>query len=197
MCQRWRPHWWRFLNAYADLGQTWAARRTAREVLKEETSTTAALRIAIADVLEVSGDDAGALELIVSLGDAAQSAGALKVSACAAHDMGRADKRAAALEALSHLIEASPQEALGAYVCTGENERAAAVLAVMVKKPDMRTSAILTVQLYADGAKAGTDLNDLRYRLKALAASAAVQDAIRPYARTMALPFTTANARIN
>ena len=51
-------------SAYADLGQAWAARRTARELLREEVTAPMSLRIAIAEVLEVSGDDEGALLLV-------------------------------------------------------------------------------------------------------------------------------------
>jgi hypothetical protein len=38
---------------------------------------------------------------------------------------------------------------------------------------------------------------DIRYRMKALVGSDAVQAVIKPYARTIALPFTIANARVN
>jgi hypothetical protein len=51
-------------NAYADTGESWAARRTARELLKEEAVLPVQLRLAVAQVLEETGDDEGALLLI-------------------------------------------------------------------------------------------------------------------------------------
>jgi hypothetical protein len=48
-----------------------------------------------------------------------------------------------------------------------------------------------------DLARPGSDLDDMRYRMKALVATASVQEAIKPYARTMALPFTIPNAGVN
>lgn len=181
-------------NAYADLGQTWAARRTARELLREEVSAPVSLRIAVADLLEISGDDAGALALVSGL---PKSAAALKTVVCAAHDLDRASKRDEALSALASHIETAPAEVLAAYVCAGEQAKASEVLAAMFKRPDLRSSAILTAQLYSDFGLPGSDLNDMRYRMRALVASAPVQEAIKPYARTMALPFTVANARVN
>jgi hypothetical protein len=184
-------------NAYADLGQPWAAKRTAKELLREEVAAPASLRIAIADVLEESGDDEGALLLISTLGGAAQSPAALKTVVCAAHDLDRAARRDVALSALASMAATAPAEAMAAHVCAGEQAKAAEILATMFQRPELRSTAILTAQLYLDLPGPGSDLNDMRYRMKALVASAAVQDAIKPYARTMALPFTVANARIN
>ena len=181
-------------SAYTDLGQTWAARRTARELLREEASASVSLRIAIADVLEVAGDDEGALALVSAL---PPSPGALKTIVCAAHDLDRPARRDGALVALAAQTETAPAEAFAAYVCAGEQAKAAEVLGAMFKRPDLRSAAILTAQLYSDPALPGSDLNDMRYRMKALVASAPVQEAIKPYARTMALPFTIANARVN
>lgn len=181
-------------SAYADLGQTWAARRTARELLREEASAPASLRIAIADVLEVSGDDEGAMLLVSAM---PPTPGALKTIVCAAHDLDRAEKRDAALVALAALAETAPAETFAAYVCSGEQAKAAEILGTMLKRPDLRTSAILTAQIYLDLASPGSDLDDMRYRMKALVATAAVQEAIKPYARTMALPFTISNAGVN
>jgi tetratricopeptide (TPR) repeat protein len=181
-------------SAYADLGQTWAARRTARELLREEASAPISLRIAIADVLEASGDDEGAMLLVSAM---PPSPGALKTIVCAAHDLDRAERRDAALTALAALAETAPAEMFAAYVCAGEQAKAAEILGSMFQRPDLRTSAILTAQLYSDLARPGSDLDDMRYRMKALVATASVQDAIKPYARTMALPFTIANARVN
>ncbi len=184
-------------SAYADMGQAWAARRTARELLREEASAPAALRIQIAEILEISGDDEGALLLLGSLGEAGQSPAALRATVCAAHDLDRPVKRDEALAKLAALAETAPGEALDAFVCAGEKEKAAAVLAAMFKRPDMRATAILAAQLYADPSVPATDQSDMRYRMKALVASASVQEAIKPYARTMALPFMMANARAN
>lgn len=184
-------------NAYVDMGQAWAARRTARELLREEVSAPASLRIQIAEILEASGDDEGALLLLGSLGEAGQSPAALRATACAAHDLDRPEKRDEALAKLAGLVETAPGEALDAFVCAGEKEKAAEVLAAMFKRPDMRAAAILTAQLYSDPPVPATDQSDMRYRMKALVASASVQEAIKPYARTMALPFMMANARVN
>ena len=95
------------------------------------------------------------------------------------------------------MAEREPAEVFDAYVCTGQKEKAAAVLARMLTMPELRTAAILTAQIYADPAKPLGDQNDMRYRMTALVASSAVQDAIKPYARTIGLPFTMANAPLN
>jgi hypothetical protein len=183
--------------AYVDQGQAWAARRTARELLREEVTAPAALRIQIAEVLESSGDDEGALLLLSSLGPAAELPAALRATVCAAHDLDRSGKRDEALAKLVAIAEAAPGEVFDAYVCTGEKARAAEMLAAMLKRPDLRGAAILAAQLYADPLVPATDRSDMRYRMKALVASAVVQEAIKPYARTMALPFMMANARTN
>lgn len=44
-------------SAYADLGQAWAARRTARVLLKEESALPIGLRVAIAQILDVTGGE--------------------------------------------------------------------------------------------------------------------------------------------
>ena len=181
--------------AYADQGESWAARRTARELLKEEVSLPVALRVAIAEVLEMTGDDEGALQLLGTLGDAAKLAPALATTVCAAHDLGWAARRDAALTSLEIMNDAPRAALLDAYVCSGEQEKAALVLASMFERPALRASAILTAQLYADPSKPGTDQSDLRYRMRALVASTPVQDAIKAYARTLGLPFTSANSR--
>lgn len=182
-------------NAYADLGQSWAARRTARELLREEPSASASLRISIAQIFETTGDDEGALLLLSTLGEAAQSPYALKLAVCAAHDLGRPERRDTALAALVAYAKTAPAEVLDGYVCAGEKEKAAEVLAAMFARPELRSTAILTAQLYADPGRPGSDQNDMRYRMKALVASAAVQDAIKPFGRSIGLPFTIANAR--
>jgi len=182
-------------RAYADLGDAALARRTAREILREEPNAGASLRIAIAQILEITGDDEGALLMVGTLGDAARSSQALKTTACAAHDLGRVERRDEALKVLSAMSETAPVDLFDAYVCSGERTKAGDILAAMFKKPELRTTAVLTAQLYADPARPVSDQNDLRYRMKALVASTQVQDAIKPYARSIGLPFTIANAR--
>jgi tetratricopeptide (TPR) repeat protein len=182
-------------NAYADLGQAWAARRTARALLKEEPSLSISLRVAIAQVLDVTGDDDGALQLLATLEGEARTVAVLAATACAAHDIGRFEKRDDALAALEAIAEQAPVEAFDAYVCSGQKDKAAATLSVMFAKPELRTAAILLAQLYADPVMPVSDQRDMRYRMRALVATAAVQEAIRPYARSMPLPFTIANSR--
>lgn len=183
-------------RGYVDLGKQWAARRTARALLREESAPSVSLRVAVAEVLEASGDDDGALVLLGTLDGTAKTPAVLKSIACAAHDLGRVEKRDEAASALAKLEDRAYEERFDALVCTGRSDEAAKLLAQMFKQPDVRTSAILTVQLYAD-ATSPTGQPDIRYRMKALVASDAVQAAIKPYARTIALPFTIANARIN
>jgi hypothetical protein len=182
-------------NAYADLGQAWAARRTARALLQEETSLSIQLRVAIAQILDVTGDDDGALQLLATLEGTAKTPLVLKSIACAAHDMGRTHKRDEVLAALEAQKDEAPAEAFDAYICTGHKDKAAAVLASMFQRAEHRADAIMMAQLYADPVNPVSDQNDMRYRMKALVASAAVQDAIKPYARSMPLPFTIANSR--
>lgn len=182
-------------NAYADLGQAWAARRTARALLKEEAQLPISLRVAIAQVLDVTGDDDGALQLLATLEGEARTAAVLKATVCAAHDIGRTEKRDEALAALEAIKDEAPAEAFDAFVCTGEKDKAAAVLGVMFAKPESRAAAIMLAQLYADPIKPVADQSDMRYRMRALVATAAVQAAIAPYARSIPLPFTIANAR--
>jgi tetratricopeptide (TPR) repeat protein len=184
-------------NAYVDMGEAWAARRTARQLLREEPSAPVSLRVGIAQVLENSGDDDGALVLLGTIQGLARTPAVLKLTACAAHDLGREQKRDAALAELEPMVETAPGDLFEALVCTGQKTRAGAVLKLMLERPELRASAILTAQLYADPAKPIGDRNDMRYRMTALVASAEVQSAIMPYARSMGLPFTMANAGIN
>ncbi|MFM9865598.1 MAG: hypothetical protein ACKVRO_18555 [Micropepsaceae bacterium] len=182
-------------NAYADLGQAWAARRAARALLKEETALPISLRVAIAEVLDVTGDDDGALHLLATLEGEARTAAVLEATVCAAHDIGRIAKRDEALAALEAMKGEAPAEAFDAFVCTGQKDKAAAVLGAMFAKPETRAAAIMLAQLYADPIAPVADQSDLRYRMRALVATAAVQEAIAPYARSIPLPFTIANAR--
>ncbi len=182
-------------NAYADLGQAWAARRTAKALMSEEASLPLSLRVSIAQILEQTGDDDGALLLLATLEGEAKTSAVLKTTVCAAHDLGRTAKRDAALAALEAAGDAAPGDVFDAMVCSGQKDKAAAVLGKMFERPDLRTNAILTAQLYADPVNPVADQSDMRYRMKALVATAAVQDAIKPYARSIALPFTIANAR--
>jgi hypothetical protein len=182
-------------NAYADLGQAWAARRTARALLKEEAQLPISLRVAIAQVLDVTGDDDGALQLLATLEGEARTPAVLEATVCAAHDIGRVEKRDEALAELSAMAEQAPAEAFDAFVCTGQKDKAATVLGQMFAKLELRGQAIMLAQLYADPIKPVADQSDMRYRMRALVATAAVQAAIAPYARSIPLPFTMANAR--
>jgi hypothetical protein len=182
-------------NAYADLDQAWAARRTARALLKEEPSLSIALRVAIAEVLDVTGDDDGALQLLGTLEGEARTSAVLKATVCAAHDIGRIEKRDEALAALEAMADQASADAFDAFVCTGQKDKAAAVLGAMFQKPELRAQAIMLAQLYADPIKPVADQSDLRYRMRALVATASVQEAIAPYARSIPLPFTIANSR--
>jgi hypothetical protein len=184
-------------RAYAEQGQSWAARRTARELLREEPSLPAATRVEIAQVLDDAGDDEGALVLLETLQGAARTSSVLMLTACAAHDLGRLQQRDAAIAALEAQAATAPADLFDALICTGQGDKAAVVLGQMLQKPAWRTAAILRAQLYADPANPNADLNHMRYRMTAVVASAAVQDAIKPYARSIALPFTIANARPN
>lgn len=181
-------------RAYAEKGEPWAARRTARELLREETSLPVAQRVAIAQVLDDAGDDEGALLLLGTLQGAARTPAVVKLTACAAHDLGRNDKRDAALAELAALGDAALPEAFDAFVCTGSKDKAAETLAKMFARTDLRTTAILTAQLYAGPVQAIVDQSDMHYRMTALVASDAVQQAIKPHGRSVALPFTFASA---
>ncbi len=182
-------------SAYADLGQAWAARRTARVLLKEESALPIGLRVAIAQILDVTGDDDGALQLLATLEGEARTAAVLKATVCAAHDIGRNTKRDEAMAELEAMKDQAQAETFDALVCTGQKDKAAAVLASMFEKPETRASAIMLAQLYADPIQPVSDQSDMRYRMRALVATAAVQDAIKPYARSIPLPFTIANPR--
>jgi len=182
-------------RAYSEQGQSWAARRAARELLREEPSLPIATRVEIAQVLDDAGDDEGALLLLGTMQGAARTSSVLMLTACAAHDMGRNEQRDVAIAALEAQAANAPLDLFDALLCTGQREKAAVILGQMLKQPALRTSAILRTQLYADPANPAADLNHMRYRMTALVASAAVQEAIKPYARSIALPFTIANAR--
>lgn len=184
-------------RAYAEQGQSWAARRAARELLREEPSLPVATRVEIAQVLDDAGDDEGALVLLGTLQGAARTSPVLMLTACAAHDLGRNEQRDAAVAALEAQAATAPPDLFDALICTGQSDKAAVVLGQMLKRPELRTAAILRAQLYADPANPNADRNHMRYRMTALVASAAVQEAIKPYARSIALPFTIANARPN
>lgn len=183
--------------AYADTGETWAARRTARELLREEDSLTPAQHVAIAQVLDDAGDDEGALALLGALTGTARTPEVLQSIVCAAHDLGRIAKRDETLRELEAMADRAPVETFEALVCSGNKEKAAAQLAAMFKRPELRTVAILSAQLYADPMTPNGDQNDMRYRMNALVASAAVQEAIKPVGRSIALPFKMSNARPN
>lgn len=182
-------------NAYADMGEAWAARRSAKEMLKEQATLPVSLRLEIANLLEITGDDEGALLMIGTMKGVEALSRAQKIIACAAHDLGRSERRDASLVQIETLPDASLVDLMDAYVCSGRREKAGQVLVSMLGSASLRSTAILTAQLYEDRSKAGTDLNDLRYRLRALVASESVQEAIRPQARTLGLPFTFATAR--
>jgi len=175
-------------HAYADMGEAWAARRTAKEMLKEQAVLPVALRVDIADLLERSDDDEGALLMLGTIQGNEMLARALKVMACAAHDLGRTERRDAALAQL---------EAIGAQVdlfharlCAGRQEQARDQLVAMLSMPEQRMTAMLTAQLFEDRSKPGTDVRDFSYRLRALVASEAVQSAMPAHGRTLALPFS-------
>ena len=184
--------------AYAEMGEAWAARRTARELLREETQLDAPTQIALARLFSAAGDDEGALALATSIQEDSQSdattAMADTVEACAAHNLGRLDRRDEVLAALAVLGKGMPEAAFGAQLCTGHTNDAVATLGVMLNDPATRSHAVLIAQLYADPLDPQSDPRDLRYRLRALAASEAVQAALKPYGRTVPLPFSSATA---
>ena len=174
-------------HAYADMGEAWAARRTAKEMLKEQAVLPLALRIAIADLLERSEDDEGALLMLGTIQGVDALPGALKVVVCAAHDLGRFERRDAALLQLEVL--GAQVELLHARLCAGLQVLARDQLVSMLLVPELRAAAILTAQLFEDRSKPGTDVRDDSYRLRALVASAVVQEAMVEHGRTLALPF--------
>jgi hypothetical protein len=174
-------------HAYADMGEAWAARRTAKEMLKEQAALPLALRIAVADLLERSEDDEGALLMLGTIRGVDALPGALKVVVCAAHDLGRFERRDAALLQLEVL--GAQVELLHARLCAGQQELARGQLVSMLLVPELRAAAILTAQLFEDRSKPGTDVRDDGYRLRALVASAVVQEAMVEHGRTLALPF--------
>lgn len=181
-------------RAYAAKGEPWAAKRAARELLREEQSLSVPLRVSIAQVLDDAGDDDGALVLLSALKGADRTAAVLRLTACAAHDLGRIAVRDAALAQLEALGDAALGDRFEALVRTGATAKAADVLAKMFAEPELRTSAILMAQLYAGPSKWSADPGDMHYRMTALVASDAAQAAIKPHARSIGLPFTFASA---
>jgi tetratricopeptide (TPR) repeat protein len=187
--------------AYIESGEAWAARRTARELLREEARSDAATQIAVAQLLIAAGDNEGALAIASSVqedsdDDGAVSANAGGVEACAAHNLGRLDRRDEALADVMKLQKEAPEAVFGALLCTGHTNEAVAALSAMLQAPETRPQAVLIAQLYADPLDPQVDLRDMRYRLRALAASDAVQAALKPYGRTIALPFLSSTAGI-
>lgn len=182
-------------QAYADMGEAWAARRTAKEMLKEQAALPIPLRLQIADLLEITEDDEGALLMLGTISGVEAFPLALKVAACAAHDLGRFARRDAALAQLEALADTAPLELMGASLCTGNMPRAATLLGTLFDTPALRPTAVLAVQLYDDHSRAGSDLRDLRYRQRALVAAEATQVAIAGRARSLGLPFTAAAGR--
>jgi hypothetical protein len=181
--------------AYADMGEDAAARRTAEDLLKEPGPLPVSIRVGVADILEQTGDGEGAIRLLGTLDGAARIPKAQRVIACAAHDLSRTDTRDAAMLLLEGAGSTGADDLLGAYVCTGQYDKARGLLVSMLQQPQTRTDAILAAQIYEDPAKAGTGLSELRYRMRALVAGDVVQDALKAYARTMGLPFTLAISR--
>ena len=106
--------------------------------------------------------------------------------------MSRPERRDAALALLENATPPASADLFDAYICAGQYDKAAKLLVAMLQMPDTRTSAILTAQIYADPVKAGTDLSELRYRMRAVVAGDPVQNAMKTYARTLGLPFTMA-----
>jgi tetratricopeptide (TPR) repeat protein len=179
-------------HAYADMGEAWAARRTARELQKELSTLPAGLRVEIADLLERAEDDEGAMLMLGTLAGIEALPGALKVQACAAHDLGRSERRDAALAQLEQL--GAPLDRLHALLCTGRQAQARDLLVAMLDMPEQRATAILMAQLFEDGSRPGTDVRDFAYRHRALVASEAVQTALLAQGRSLGLPFATATA---
>ena len=175
-------------HAYADMGEAWAARRTAKEMLKEQSALPAPLRVEIADLMERSEDDEGAMLMLGTIQGVETIAGGLKVMACAAHDLGRMERRDAALVQLELL--GAQAELFHARLCAGRQEQARDQLVAMLSMPEQRVTAILTAQLFDDRSKPGTDVRDFSYRLRALVASEAVQNAMLAHGRSLALPFS-------
>jgi hypothetical protein len=153
------------------------------------------LRIAVADILEQTGDDEGALLMLATIDGVERLTKADKVIVCASDGLLRLEKRDAALAQLETIGAPASADLLGAYVCAGQYDKASKLMVSMLQQPDTRTVAILAAQIYADPAKAGTDLSELRYRMRAVVAGDVVQEAIKAYARTLGLPFTIANSR--
>lgn len=180
--------------AYADMGEAWAARRTVRELLKEQSRLPVPMRVAMADILEQTGDDEGALLMLGTIDGVERLPKALKVTVCAADGLARMERRDAALAQLE-TVSTSGDDLLDGYLCAGQYGKASQLLVTMLQRPETRTVGILAAQIYADPAKAGTDLSERRYRMRAVVAGDTVQEAITSYARTLGLPFTIANAR--
>jgi len=179
-------------HAYADMGEAWAARRTVKELQKERLTLPASLRIEIADLLERSEDDEGAMLMLGTLAGIDALPAALKVLACAAHDLGRSERRDAALAQLEAL--GAPLDRFHALLCAGRQAQARDLLVVMLEVPAQRATAILMAQLFQDGSLPGTDVRDFAYRHRALVASEVVQAALLAQGRSLALPFAPAMA---
>jgi tetratricopeptide (TPR) repeat protein len=179
--------------AYVESGEAWAARRTARELLREDVRSDAATQIAVAQLLIAAGDNEGALALASAIQEESQddsySIASGAVEACAAHNLGRLNRRDEALAEVIKAQKADPEAAFGALLCVGRTKDAVAAWADMLADAATRPDAILIAQLYADPLDPKADLRDMRYRLRALAAGDAVQAALKPYGRTVALPF--------
>lgn len=179
--------------AYLESGEAWAARRTARELLREEARSDASTQLAVAQLLIAAGDNEGALAIASAVqedaSEAALSASAGAVEACAAHNLGRLNRRDEALAQVVTLQSEDPEAAFSALLCTGRAPEATAAWSAMLQEPATRPDAILIAQLYSDPLDPKVDLRDMRYRLRALAASDVVQAALKPYGRTVPLPF--------
>ena len=186
--------------AYVEAGEAWAARRTARELMREEAHSDAATQIAVAQLLIAAGDDEAALAIASAIAedfeDAATTTSTSAIVACAAHHLNRLDRRDEALADIAARQKSAPDAAFGAFLCTGRTQDAVAVLTAMLQEPATRGQAIAIAQLYADPLNPNADLRDLRYRIRALAADDAVQAALKPYGRTVPLPFLSSSAGI-
>jgi len=187
--------------AYVEAGEAWAARRTARELLREEARSDPTTQIAVAQLLIASGDNEGALALASAIQEESQddalSIASGAIEACAAHNLGRLDRRDEALGEVLKVQSQDPEAAFGALVCAGRTKEAVAAWTEMLADASTRQQAILIAQLYSDPLDPKADLRDMRYRLRALAASDAVQAALKPYGRTVALPFLSSTTGVH
>jgi hypothetical protein len=186
--------------AYLEAGEAWAARRTARELMREGAHNDAATQLAVARLLITAGDDEAALALASAVkeqfNDEETAAVSSAIEACAAHHLSRASRRDEALAEVANRQSRALEAAFGAFMCTGKTDEAVAVLKTMLGARETRTQAILIAQLYADPGDVKGDLRDMHYRLRALAAREDVQAALKPHGRTVPLPFLSASAGI-